>query len=277
MLSPRRCNTVLSNSVLPTLLLTGLVLSLPAAVAAEGEIPRTASGRPDLTGSFNAATLAPLQRPAEYGDKLFMTREEAAKIAADQAAFLDNALRPTDPNREAPAVGGAAVVGFENDRAAGEALGAGNVGGYNWFWVDPGSDGFEIDGKFRTSILTDTKNGRMPPMTEDAREARARQFAGFRRSNDGTAWWLEGDGPGPYDDIETRSTSERCILGFTGAAPTFPSLYNNYKTIVQTEDYVLILLEMVHDARIVRMNSEHPPASVRKWLGDSIGWCRIAV
>ena len=267
MLSPRS-----HNQMLPALLMTGLALSMPVAVMAEGEIPRTAYGRPDLSGSYDAATLTPLVRPAEYGDKLFMTREEAEKIAADQAAFLDNALRDTDPNREAPPVGGAPVVGFEENRAAGEALGAGNVGGYNWFWVDPGRDGFEIDGKFRTSILTDPKNGRMPPMTEEAREARARRFAGFRRSNDGTAWWLEGDGPGPYDDMETRSTSERCILGFTGAAPTFPSLYNNYKTIVQTEDYVMILLEMVHDARIVRMNSEHAPASVRKWLGDSIGW-----
>ena len=61
--------------------------------------------------------------------------------------------------------------------------------------------------------------------------------------------------------------SERCILGFTGSTPTFPSLYNNYKRIVQTEDYVMILIEMVHDARIVRMNSEHPPADVTKVAG----------
>ena len=65
--------------------------------------------------------------------------------------------------------------------------------------------------------------------------------------------------------------AERCILGFTGAAPTFPSLYNNFKRIVQTDAYVMIEIEMVHDARIVRMNSEHPPAEIRKWLGDSIG------
>ena len=210
-------------------------------------------------------------RPAEYGDKLFMTREEAAKIVADQAAFLDNALRDTDGDREAPAVGGAAVVGFEENRADGEALGAGNVGGYNWFWVDPGHDGFEIDGKFRTSIITSPVNGQMPPMTEEAQEAMAKRFAGFRRSNDGTAWWID-DETGPYDNIETRSRAERCILGFTGATPTIPSLYNNYKTIVQTEDYVMILIEMVHDARIVRMNSEHPGPEVQTWLGDSIGW-----
>ena len=72
--------------------------------------------------------------------------------------------------------------------------------------------------------------------------------------------------------METRGTAERCLLGFTGAAPTFPSLYNNFKRIVQTEDHVMILIEMVHDARIVRMNSEHLPNTVKKWLGDSIGW-----
>ena len=238
---------------------------------AEADTPRTASGRPDLTGNYNAATLTPFERPKEYGDNLLMTRAEAEKIAADQAAFLDNALRVTDGNRDAPPVGGAPVVGFEENRAGGEALGAGNVGGYNWFWVDPGTDAFEIDGRFRTSILTDPKNGRMPPLTSEAQERRAKRFAG-RRSNDGTAWWLENDGPGPYDNMEQRPITERCIVGFTGAAPTFPSLYNNYKRIVQTEDYVMILIEMVHDARIVRLNSEHAPADVRRWLGDSIGW-----
>ena len=57
-----------------------------------------------------------------------------------------------------------------------------------------------------------------------------------------------------------------------GGPPMLPALYNNLHRIVQTEDHVMILSEMVHDARIVRMNSEHVPADVRKWLGDSIGW-----
>ena len=72
--------------------------------------------------------------------------------------------------------------------------------------------------------------------------------------------------------MELRHPAERCLLGFTGSAPTLPGLYNNFKRIVQTDEYVTIALEMVHDARIVRMNSEYPPAEVKKWLGDSIGW-----
>ena len=65
--------------------------------------------------------------------------------------------------------------------------------------------------------------------------------------------------------------AERCLLGFSAGPPSMPGLYNNFKRIVQTDDHVMILLEMVHDARIVRLNSEHGPDVNRKWLGDSIG------
>ena len=130
---------------------------------------------------------------------------------------------------------------------------------------------FTIDGKFRTSIIVDPKNGRYAAHDGGGDETR-REARELRRANDGTAWWLDADLPaGPYDGPEMLGISERCILGFTGATPTFPSLYNNFKRIVQTDDYVMIEIEMVHDARIVRMDSEHAPAGMRRWLGDSIG------
>ena len=256
MLSP--CS---QNRMLIVLLVAGVVLSLPAVVAAEADHPRTASGQPDLTGNYDAATLTPMSRPSKYGDNLYLTLEQAKEIEEEEAAIIESRSQDSDPDREAPPEGGDGSPGA-----------AGNVGGYNTFWIDRGTDAFSVDGKFRTSIIVDPKNGQMPPMTETAREARAKRFAGFRRSNDGSAWWLDREGPGPYDNMEQRGLAERCIVGFTGAAPTFPSLYNNFKRIVQTEDHVMILIEMVHDARIVRLNSEHPPAHVRKWLGDSIGW-----
>ena len=119
-------------------------------------------------------------------------------------------------------------------------------------------------------------SGRRPPMTPEARQRFAAAFAPFLRPNTGTAWWvLENgpDAPGPYDDPELRPLSERCLLGFgsTAGPPMLPVLYNNLKRIVQTDDHVLILVEMVHDARIVRMNQTHVAPEIRSWLGDSVG------
>jgi len=246
------------------------MVALAAPAPAEDGIPRTPSGRPDLSGTYDAATLTPLQRPEEFGDNLELTREQAEAIvkAHRERVAARDAIR--GPVTEAPPAGGAPPIGVGDEFL--ETSGAGSVGGYNNFWVDPGDDVFTIDGKFRTSIITDPKNGRQPPMTEAAR-SRIAERSKLRRPNDGTAWWLEaGVDPGPYDGPEMLGISERCILGFTGATPTFPSLYNNFKRIVQTDDHVAIEIEMVHDARIVRMNSEHLPAGIRKWLGDSIGW-----
>ena len=80
--------------------------------------------------------------------------------------------------------------------------------------------------------------------------------------------------PGAFDDPEQRPLAERCLLGFgsTSGPPTLPNyFYNNLKQIVQTQDTVMILNEMVHDARIIRMNAEHLPPTIRKWMGDSVG------
>ncbi|HUP21813.1 MAG TPA: hypothetical protein VNB06_02595 [Thermoanaerobaculia bacterium] len=253
-----------------TLVAAMFLFASATAVLARGrseDIPRTPSGRPDLTGTYDAATLTPLQRPPELGEKLTMTDAEAAEIAERMRRRRELENQSTDPDREAPPEGGVdeTLGGFEASGASGR------VGGYNNFWVDPGEGAFKIDGTWRTSILVDPKNGRFPPRVERANRDAAAAGAP-RRPNDGTAYWLAHDGPGPYDGPESLGISERCILGFTGAAPTLPSLYNNFKRIVQTDTHVLILIEMVHDARIVRLGSEHPPAEQRSWLGDSIGW-----
>jgi hypothetical protein len=244
-----------------------LLLAPTAAFAAEPEaagadIPRTADGRPDLTGRYNVATLTPLERPAAFGDKLFLTPDEAREIEEAERALVAARAQATDGSREAPPEGGDGSPGA-----------SGNVGGYNYFWIDRGTEVFELDGKFRTSIITDPPNGRRPPMTALGREKSAARAALFPQ-NEGRAVWLDGDGPGPYDDMEQRPLAERCLLGFSSTAgpPMMPAGYNNLKTIVQTPDHVMILIEMVHDARVIRLDSEHPPADVQKWLGDSIGW-----
>ena len=238
-----------------------LTMLAPVALAQDSaDIPRTPDGRPDLSGSYDIATLTPLQRSAEFGDKLVLTEEEAAAIEAGERAALASIfdadpavnLEVSDPNRGAPPVGG--------DGSSGPA---GNVGGYNTFWLDRGSAAFQIDGQWRTSIITDPPNGRRPSLTPEAR-ARQGSLAAFFRPNTGTAWWLENDldASGPYDHPEFRPLSERCLLGFgsTAGPPMLPVLYNNLKRIVQTEDTVMILVEMVHDARVIRLESGARPA-----------------
>ena len=245
----------------------GLALP-PMSLAQTQEIPRTPSGRPDLSGTYDVSTLTPMQRPVELGTKMSLTDEEAAEVAEQERRRMAERNAPSDPNRGAPPQGG------DGSRGA-----SGNVGGYNSFWIDRGTGAYRIDGGWRTSILIDPPNGRYPTTTE-ARQAvlRAARDAGpaRRAQNDGTAYWLEGglDAPGPYDNMEQRPYAERCILTFgsTSGPPMLPALYNNHKRIVQGEDTILILIEMVHDARIIRMNAEHDPPEIRKWLGDSIGW-----
>ena len=260
----------ISSPLLGLMVLVGFALSSTLiAGAAPAETPRTASGKPDFSGTYDVSTLTPLVRPKEFGDNLDLTRDEANRIVEEARQRVLDRSKNRGPVDEAPPEGGAPPIGIGDEFR--ETSGAGNVGGYNDFWTDRGTEVFDVDGKFRTSIIVDPKNGQFPPMQEAAIE-RLVQRRKLRRPNDGTAWWLDVEGAGPYDGPENLGIAERCILGFTGAAPTYPSLYNNFKRIVQSEDHVMIEIEMVHDARIVRMNSEHPPASIRKWLGDSIGW-----
>ena len=239
-----------------------MIAAALAITLAADDIPRMSDGRPDLSGTYDVATLTPLERPEAFGETLYVSKEQAGEAISELGQFLAQSNVDSDPNRGAPPVGGDGSPGA-----------AGNVGGYNAFWIDPGSDRFSLNGMYRTSIIHDPVNGRLPKMTPRAQAARAQLFSIFRK-NTGTAWWLKEElDPGPYDDPELRPLGERCLLGFgsTSGPPMLPVLYNNVKRIVQTPQYVMILVEMVHDARIIRIGGEHAPANVRKWTGDSIG------
>ena len=150
------------------------LLAIPS-LAAEDEIRRAANGKPDLTGTYDAGTLTPLERPEKYGDNLFLTAEEAEKIEAEAARRLADLHKVGDPNREPPPAGG-----------DGSGGGAGNVGGYSGVWRDLGIEASPVDGRFRTSIVIDPPNGRVPRMTE-AGEARMAEQARRDRPNDGAA------------------------------------------------------------------------------------------
>ena len=235
------------------------VAAIPLMVSAD--IPRTLSGDPDLTGTYDVATLTPLERPEEYADKAYLSATEADAIRTKRANDSAAANAVSNPDRTAPPSGGDGSPGA-----------AGNVGGYNEFWLDFGDEAATLDGRVPTSIITHPANGRQPERTA-AGEARMASFRLLFKENTGSAWWLGEAGPGPYDDMEMRPNAERCLLSFgsTSGPPMLPSGYNNLKRIVQTDTHVMILAEMIHDARIIRLASEHAPDHVRAWMGDSVG------
>jgi hypothetical protein len=222
---------------------------------------RLADGHPDLQGTYDLATLTPLERPS--GAKGALTADEAAQAEAKVAAQTEAGRRSISADRTAPPKGGDGSVGA-----------AGAVGGYNNFWLDPGSSYTIVNGERRTSLVIDPPDGRVPALTPAARQRTLSRLLG-RPTSDATESRDPGLEPaGSYDDPERRPLGERCLLGFgsTSGPPALPNyFYNNLHQIVQTRDAVMILTEMVHDARIVRMNGEHPPKTIRKWMGDSIG------
>ena len=201
-------------------------------------MPRTDYGVPDLQGVWTSASITTLEREPALGNTLIVDAEEARQIEQNAAlnvlAEADNA--PSDPDRAPPTDG---------DTDA----------GYNAFWIDPGTRLAQIDGQYRTSWIVEPENGQIP-YTQAA----------------GMAFMEYGQSTG-YDGPEQRPLGERCMVGFgsSGGPPMLPVLYNNNLQLVQNEDYVMIVVEMNHDARIIRLDSEHLGDEFSPWLGDSVG------
>lgn len=217
-----------------------LLLVLPftaASVAAETySAPRTFYAQPDLQGIWTNATFTTLERPDDVESLVLSEAEARAMVNARNEFYADY----DDP-----------------EKVDGKLAEANDPGGYNTAWMDEGSNLAVIDGEFRSSIIVSPNDGQIPY-----------KWTSFYRRYRDLIQLTRMDGP------ELRPLGERCIVGFgsTGGPPMLPVLYNNNYQIVQNEDHVLILVEMNHDVRTVRLNSEHPPAHVKKWLGDSIGW-----
>jgi hypothetical protein len=211
---------------------------LASAADAQWQAPRTPWGTPDLQGTWTNASLTSLERDdTQFKGKATLSDAEASEFERTNAFALYAAAdaKPTDPSVQAKA---------SND-----------PGGYNAFWLDPGTRLATVKGEHRTSFIVDPANGKVP-YTPDGLKAFQAARAGMN-----------------FDGPERRALGERCLLGFgsTSGPPMLPDVYNNNYQIVQSPDAVMILVEMVHDARVVRMNSKHLPAQITPWMGDSIG------
>jgi hypothetical protein len=242
-----------SNDTLLKVSAIALATALASPLAGQSSdwvVPRTEFGHPDLQGNWSNATITPINRP-EGRDRV-LTREQVLEIEGARQDHIDAEAAPSDPDREAPPVGGDGSTGA-----------AGGVGGYNYFFIDAGDRVAIFNGEPRSSLVTIPEDGRRPGLTE---EARAR-FAAARASR--------GDF-GAYDNPENRPLAERCILSFGSnmGPPMLPNyFYNNNYTIVQTPDHVMIMTEMVHDYRVIRLGEKKPlPEDVQPWFGDSWGW-----
>jgi hypothetical protein len=224
--------------------------------------PRTPDGHPDLQGVWTNATITRMERLPEFNGKLNLTEEEAAKFEK-----ADHEAAEEKPGVESVNLGGQVFSGTN--------------AGYNVLFIDRGSELARVDGVKRSSLIVDPPDGRVPTLARGggrgagggAGAGGGRGAAAGARGGGGEAGGRGGFGGSQYDSVKNRPASERCLIGFgsTSGPPMMPVLYNNNYEIVQTPDAVMILVEMVHDVRVVRMNATHAPPEVRSWLGDSIG------
>lgn len=229
------------QSVIRTIALmsVGLMLSQPAVAE---PLSRTPWGTPDLQGVWDFRSLTPLERPIEFGDKAVLTPAEAQALL--------NKILPPDRVDEPTGVP-------EQD-----------VEGYNDFWLDAGE---ELDKELRTSLIIDPPNGRLPKVLGEADAQRLAQ----NRQRRAPVRDVLSYSVGPqylHAGPESLGLSERCLIGFNAGPPITPSVYNNVLRIVQTPQHVLLVTEMVHDARVVPTDGRpHLPDDIRQWYGSSRG------
>ncbi|MFM1896160.1 MAG: hypothetical protein RLZZ385_1234 [Pseudomonadota bacterium] len=223
-----------------TLLALAVSAALSSAALAQDSAytpPRTAWGVPDVQGQWNYDTRTSLERPDVYNGELEIDEQAMRTLMVSTPDY---------------------IAALEANGA--EAPGPHNVGGYNGFWITPGEALAYMNGKYRTSIIVDPPTGKIPWKEggQQLRREQQREMQPIGRD--------ESDGP------EGRTLSDRCLKSFASTAPFMSSLYNNNMQIVQSPTHVMLLAEMAHDARIVKIDQQHKDLPYEKWLGDSIGY-----
>lgn len=212
----------------------GLLLA-PAAFAQAYAPPRKPDGKPDLEGMWTNTSMTTLERSTSSLPLIL----DAAQVDRMEQARLQQEVSAngrTNPDEGAPASGA-------------------NVGGYNAFWLDRGMKVGVVHGQARSSWITDPADGKMP--FSGAGKKRIAAILATRNE----------EGP------EGMNPADRCLIGSRGSGgpPMLNNIYNNTYQIVQTPGNVMIDVEMMHDARIIRLDQNHKPAALSQWLGDSVG------
>ena len=111
----------------------------------------------------------------------------------------------------------------------------------------------------RTSLIVDPPDGKLPPMTPEA----------IRREADKTE---AAKKIGRWDSAQSNQLDDRCLIMVGSGPPMMDAAYNSNYHIVQSRDYVMILVEMIHDARLIPLDGRPaPPSNVRQWMGVSSG------
>src|SRR5580704_12812140 len=206
-------------------------------------VPRTADGKPDLQGVWANNTATPLERPKILAGREFLTEQEVAELKKKAAELFDNG------NSDAAfgdSVFESVLANVKGTKSGFKSI-DGETGDYSSVWT------VARDWDNRTSLITDPPDGRLPLMTPEAEKRQA-----------GTSF-LGRPANGPED----RSLSERCI---TYGTPQLMAGYQSYSQIVQTPTSVLILTEMIHDARVIPIDGRpHLPPNIQTWMGDPRG------
>jgi|TARA_B110000483_G_scaffold234030_1_gene303551 hypothetical protein len=211
------------------LFLIPAVCSMLSSFSSAQNVPRTEYGHPNLQGTYTYRTLTPLNRPPELANKETLTVAEAKEWEA-----FEN--RRQNRDLIVDSVGGA---GYPP-----------GVISYNEFWYERGIE--TIDDR-RTSLIYDPPDGKMPARNEVG-QARAKQVAQRRRLSEGP---------------EARTLADRCLMSGGAGPPMIPGAYNNNIQLIQTKHHIMIVNEMIHRARIIRLDSMHHTKQL-KWDGDSI-------
>jgi hypothetical protein len=236
------------------LILAALVATLASPAMAQSSDPaaatRSPDGRPIFDGVWTNASATKLERSPNF-KALVVPKAEADAM-------------------EQRAVAAAKAGGAPSDLSKGAFKDANSVAGYNSFWTDPGNSLARVRGEARSSYITDPADGRLPFRD------RARSLAEPIR--EGTEY---RSGAGAYEGPEVLPLRERCLISQSdGGGPIMLNgLYNNNYEFHLTKDYLVIEVEMVHDARIYSIyptaaeaRAHHKPAAIKPWLGDSVAW-----